>query len=100
MLRHYLISGRVQGVGYRAFTQRAAQQLRLKGWTRNLRDQRVEILAKGDNEEVFLRFEALLRQGPPRSLVERFESRIVEGSFVWEDFIIAPDGETEWSCDI
>jgi acylphosphatase len=43
-----LIEGRVQGVGFRANTRRIAKQLGLKGWTRNLRDGKVEIIAEGE----------------------------------------------------
>ena len=45
--KHYLISGRVQGVGFRAFTARHATELDLKGWVRNLNDGRVEAVATG-----------------------------------------------------
>lgn len=45
--RRWLIRGRVQGVGYRAFAQRAAQALGLTGYARNLDDGRVEVYAAG-----------------------------------------------------
>lgn len=44
---HALVSGRVQGVGFRYFVRRAAQALSLDGWVRNLRDGRVELVAEG-----------------------------------------------------
>jgi len=43
--RRYFVSGLVQGVGYRYFTQDAADRLRLTGYVRNLRDGRVEVYA-------------------------------------------------------
>ena len=49
---HILIEGRVQGVGFRSNTRRIAKQLGLKGWTRNLRDGKVEIIAEGEIELV------------------------------------------------
>jgi acylphosphatase len=49
---HVLISGVVQGVGYRFTTDRVAQQLSLKGWVRNLPDGRVEALFEGSQEQI------------------------------------------------
>lgn len=47
-----LISGRVQGVCFRAFTREEANRLGLAGWVRNLRDRRVEALFEGERELV------------------------------------------------
>lgn len=47
---HILVSGTVQGVGYRAWTDRTARELGLTGWVRNLYDGRVEILAEAERE--------------------------------------------------
>lgn len=44
---HAFVSGRVQGVGFRYFVRRAAEELALNGWVRNLRDGRVELVAEG-----------------------------------------------------
>jgi acylphosphatase len=49
---HVLISGVVQGVGYRFTTERVAQQLSLKGWVRNLPDGRVEAVFEGTQEQI------------------------------------------------
>ena len=46
--RRYYVSGRVQGVFFRASTQQQAQQLGLKGYARNLPDGRVEVVASGE----------------------------------------------------
>ena len=67
--RRYLISGRVQGVGFRAFTEVQAAVEGLHGWVRNLRDGRVEALFEGDVEAVD-RAEAKLRRGPAGSRIE------------------------------
>ena len=61
--RRYFISGRVQGVFYRASAQRYAQSLALSGWVRNRRDGRVELLACGE-ERVLLVLEKWLEIGP------------------------------------
>jgi acylphosphatase len=61
--RHYLISGHVQGVGYRYFAKAAADREGVSGWVRNLPDGRVEALVEGDDESV-TRVERALRQGP------------------------------------
>ena len=46
-MRHFTVSGRVQGVGFRSWVQRTAEELELSGWVRNLSDGRVEIMAVG-----------------------------------------------------
>jgi acylphosphatase len=50
MVRHYLVKGRVQGVGFRWFVHREAAALNLKGWVRNTEDGQVEVVAAGDPE--------------------------------------------------
>jgi acylphosphatase len=50
--RRYFIRGRVQGVGYRYFAQRAAADLHINGYTRNLDDGRVEVYAVGTPEQL------------------------------------------------
>jgi acylphosphatase len=66
---HILVSGIVQGVFYRDFTQRNAQALKLSGWVRNLRDGRVEAVAEGEKKDI-LRLLEHLREGPPGSRVD------------------------------
>lgn len=67
--RRFTIAGRVQGVGFRYFTLRAATVEGLHGWVRNLLDGRVEAHAEGEFESL-MRFERQLRQGPPSSRVD------------------------------
>jgi acylphosphatase len=50
--RIFQVSGRVQGVGFRWYVQRAADSLGLNGYVRNMRDGRVEVLAEGPEERV------------------------------------------------
>jgi acylphosphatase len=70
--RRYLVSGRVQGVGFRFFVESAAVREGLHGWVRNLPDGRVEIAAEGDGEALE-RFERHVRHGPPGARVEDVE---------------------------
>jgi acylphosphatase len=71
--RHYVISGRVQGVGFRYFAERAAREAVVTGWVRNLADGSVEVHANGNRVQMEL-FESKLRMGPPRSEIRGFES--------------------------
>lgn len=65
---HILVSGRVQGVGYRAWTERTAQNLGVLGWVRNLPDGAVEIRCEGE-VPVLRRFVEFLKEGPPLAVV-------------------------------
>lgn len=72
--RRFLISGRVQGVGFRNFAQRLALQTGVSGWARNLDDGRVEVQANGTAPQLD-DFESRLRQGPRFADVRGFESK-------------------------
>jgi len=61
--RRWLVRGRVQGVGYRYFAQRAAAELGLSGYARNLDDGRVEVYAVGTAAQL-ARLAGLLHRGP------------------------------------
>jgi len=61
--RHYVVTGRVQGVFYRASTQEEATRLGLHGWVRNRDDGSVELLACGE-EAILNQLEHWLWQGP------------------------------------
>jgi len=69
-VRGFRVEGRVQGVGFRAWTLRAAQTLGLRGWVRNLPDGAVEVQVAGLPDVVSL-MEAKLLGGPPGARVER-----------------------------
>jgi len=60
---HCYVSGKVQGVWFRAGTEEEAKKLGLTGWVRNLPDGRVEVLACGDKDKV-QQLEAWLAHGP------------------------------------
>jgi len=69
---HLYISGVVQGVSYRYWTQHTAGSLGLSGWVRNLDDGRVEAVAEGPAEKVD-RFVELCHKGPRLAMVEKVE---------------------------
>lgn len=58
-----IVSGRVQGVGFRAFAQRTARDAGVRGWVRNLPDGRVETAVEGEESAVRKYLDAL-RRGP------------------------------------
>jgi acylphosphatase len=70
--RRYVIAGRVQGVGFRYFTDEAARREGVDGWVRNMADGSVEVMIEGDIESVD-RVEAAVRRGPSSARVERFD---------------------------
>jgi acylphosphatase len=76
-----LISGRVQGVCFRAYARDEARRLGLKGWVRNLPDGRVEVLAQGE-PDTLKALESFCRKGPPYArvtAVEVIEERTAKG---------------------
>ena len=70
--RRFIVSGRVQGVGFRWFVQELAALEGVSGWVRNRPDRRVEVLAQGDLEAV-RRIERQIRRGPPAATVEQVD---------------------------
>lgn len=67
-----VVSGRVTGVFYRRFVLTEASNLGLRGFTRNLRDGRVEVVAEGERSKLEALIERL-RVGPPNALVREVE---------------------------
>ncbi len=70
--KRYLVSGMVQGVGFRYFTQDAAEKLQVSGFVRNLRDGRVEVFAMGTSQQ-HAEFRALLERGPRLSSISEVQ---------------------------
>jgi acylphosphatase len=68
----FLVSGMVQGVGFRWFVARHARSLGLAGYARNLPDGRVEVVVAGP-DEALPALERLLRAGPANAQVDRVE---------------------------
>lgn len=100
-LRHYLVSGRVQGVGFRRFVEKQALNYGVSGIVRNLDDGRVEFFAQG-SEENLQEFERAVRRGPMLSAVREVKSQELESkdglNTEWKTglFTIAIDGEKPW----
>jgi acylphosphatase len=72
MARRAVVSGIVQGVGFRYFANRAARELGVRGWVRNLPDGSVETLAEGE-ESAVAEYLARLERGPAGARVDRVE---------------------------
>ena len=85
--RKFTISGIVQGVGFRFFTQRAAARHQVSGYVRNLKDRRVEVLAEGDADAVE-EFKHELIAGPTYSKVEGLEEIVLEPGNLYSSFRI------------
>ncbi len=82
-----VVEGRVQGVGYRNFSQRRAQNLGLTGYAVNLRGGQVKIRAEGSHESIegYVR---VLKTGPPLAQVERVTVTPVPYTGQYRDFSI------------
>ena len=72
--RHVIIRGRVQGIGYRAWTEYTALEYGLEGWVRNRRDGSVEAVFAGSQETVMAMIEAC-RSGPPGAQVDSIDEQ-------------------------
>ncbi|MGM0629165.1 MAG: acylphosphatase [Patescibacteria group bacterium] len=77
-----LVSGKVQGVFFRAYTQKKAQEKGISGWVRNLKDGRVEVVAEGAERSIE-RFIEFLWEGSP-------SSRVDDVSVKWQE----PEGKS------
>jgi acylphosphatase len=72
--RHVVIHGRVQGIGYRAWTEVTALERGVEGWVRNRHDGSVEALFSGSEDEVAAMI-AECRRGPPGACVDAIDQR-------------------------
>jgi acylphosphatase len=85
-----LISGRVQGVFFRAHTRQVARELGLTGYVRNLADGRVEAVFEGEDEALQRAIE-WCRRGPPRARVAHVEVHWEEARGDYREFTIRRD---------
>lgn len=74
MTVQFLISGRVQGVGFRWFAERAARRFGLEGFVENLADGSVRVVARG-SPAALAEFEAELNRGPRSAIVRHLDRR-------------------------
>jgi acylphosphatase len=70
MVLHFLVQGRVQGVGFRWYVNREASELGLRGWVRNTEEGDVEVVASGDEADLG-ELRSSLRRGPRGARVDR-----------------------------
>ncbi|KAF4999272.1 hypothetical protein FGRMN_2566 [Fusarium graminum] len=84
---YFAVEGRVQGVGFRYFTQKKAQEYGVTGWCRNTKDEKVEGEAQAD-EEVLSKFFKDVDNGPGSALVTKVaqeERQLIDGE---NDFVV------------
>lgn len=99
--KHILVSGSVQGVGFRYFTYNRAQKYQISGWVRNLEDGRVETLAVGETKQIE-QFIEDLKKGPSSSYVSDVKIENIDyddqkkENNETEEFIIKKNGLKPW----
>jgi len=84
----FVVTGRVQGVGFRVATRRKAQALGLHGWVRNCADGSVEGLVAGSDFTTVTHLRDWLRRGPPGAKVETLEWQAVDAPVAADGFIV------------
>lgn len=84
---HIIVHGDVQGVGFRCFTRRAAQALRLVGWVRNCRDGTVEVWAEGP-ERLLKQLLSTVRAGPGGGFVSHVDVQWTAPTTKFRNFLI------------
>jgi len=67
--RRFMVTGRVQGVGFRWFVEREAAQLNITGWVRNRENGSVEVMATGTRDQL-VALHGRLREGPRAARVD------------------------------
>ncbi len=87
MVKHFLVRGRVQGVGYRYFTLEAAHRWKVYGYARNLPTGEVEVYAEAD-ESSLMQFRRDLERGPLGARVSEVIEEDLPGSATHTSFVI------------
>ncbi|HUX13090.1 MAG TPA: acylphosphatase [Spirochaetia bacterium] len=81
------VTGRVQGVGFRYYTQHTARSLGLTGWVRNESDGSVVVVCEGDLPSL-KRMAAWLEKGPPSAYVQHVEKKYKEYRGIYRTFTV------------
>ena len=79
MVLHFLVQGRVQGVGFRWYVNREAGELGLRGWVRNTEDGDVEVVVSGSEADL-AELRSSLRRGPRGARVDRLVEHYLDDS--------------------
>ena len=85
--RRYVLSGRVQRVGFRVFAEETARRNGVSGFVRNLPDGRLEIVAEAD-AQAMLQFEMAIRRGPSQARVEDVDTELMEPTGRFHEFSV------------
>jgi acylphosphatase len=85
--KHIIIEGRVQGVFFRKNTKQKAQELNITGWVKNANNDKVEILAFGNTEDLS-KFITWCKQGPPKAIVKNIHVEETEIKHAPKEFSI------------
>ncbi len=84
---HLIISGIVQGIGFRTWVKHQAKRLSLVGWVKNREDGAVECVVQGDNVSI-QQLTMIVREGPPLAIVEGVSEEQIQDTAHYEDFIV------------
>lgn len=82
-----IISGVVQGIGFRSWIKRHAKQLSITGWVKNRADGAVELVVQGDTASVEQLLK-LVHVGPPLAHVDNVSEEQVQNTPLYDDFIV------------
>ena len=84
---YLVISGRVQGVGFRYFVRQKALEMQISGWVKNTSDGKLEIEAEGENQDLYA-FIEWMRIGPSRAIIRSFSNSEITPIRNFTNFII------------
>ena len=88
--KHIIVEGKVQGVFFRKTTKQKSQELNITGWVKNTSDDKVEILAFGNTEDLS-KFITWCKQGPPKAIVKNIHVEEIEIKDKPKEFSIVYD---------